>query len=148
MSRNRGAHFFRERLRVSHPFLIRHALASSTDKPLASDAANRISRIVHSYTHSPVPAHRLLVMTLVMACLIVTPAFSTSFFVKPVVRQIFNAGCGTKTGLFAPEGSGDRVLIRVMSTPWAKTYCQSQPPLFQRQPFFKGRDHACKVRRG
>lgn len=33
-----------------------------------------------------------LVSTLVIACLIVTPAFSISFFVNPVVMHTFNAG--------------------------------------------------------
>ena len=38
--------------------------------------------------------HRFLVMIFEMACRIVVPAFSISFLVRPIVRQIFIAGVG------------------------------------------------------
>ena len=58
---------------------------------------------IHLMTYHSLPSnkttrkkdYRFLVMILVMACLIVMPAFSTSFFDRPVVRQIFSAGGGT-----------------------------------------------------
>ena len=59
------------------------------------------------------------VMTLVIACLIVTPAFSTSFLDNPDVMQTFKAGKASQLPSLGPmllvTGA---VLRRVMRTPF------------------------------
>lgn len=61
-------------------------------------------------------------ITLVMACLTVIPAFSTSFLVKPIVRQIFRAGCGWNAGSLGLLEFVGRDFRRVISTPFANVY--------------------------
>lgn len=63
------------------------------------------------------------VKTFVMACLIVTPAFSISFFVRPVVMQTFRAGWSFHSSSLPPLlGPRPRGMLfnRVIKTPLAR----------------------------
>src|SRR2546421_9833746 len=61
------------------------------------------------------------VSTLVMACLIITPAFSISFFDRPVVMHTFSAGCSCHPCSFTvPFGAAGMLFSRVIRTPLAK----------------------------
>lgn len=60
-------------------------------------------------------------MILVMACRIVTPAFSISFFDKPDVMQTLSAGL-MLISLVPMLPIIKRLLDRVMSTPFASAY--------------------------
>jgi hypothetical protein len=67
-------------------------------------------------------AHYFLRETIfVIACLIVVPAFSVSFFVNPLVTHTFSAGCGCQPASrgFMPRPRG-KALRRVISTPLAR----------------------------
>ena len=63
----------------------------------------------------------LLVMIFVMACRIMTPAFSVSFFVSPLVTQTLRAGTGCQPASLGltPRPRG-KALSRVMRTPFAR----------------------------
>lgn len=72
---------------------------------------------IHSYATR---CHLRLFMTVVMACRMVMPAFSVSFFDSPLVTHTFSAGGGchsfdSSRGL-APRAMG-MAFSRVMSTP-------------------------------
>jgi hypothetical protein len=61
-----------------------------------------------------------LVKTFVIACLIVTPAFSISFFDNPVVMQTLRAGCSFQSSsLPLLLGATGILLRRVIRTPFA-----------------------------
>lgn len=57
------------------------------------------------------------VMTLVMACRIRVPDFSTSFLDNPFVKQTLSAGLCVYTSDLAPEAAADSALARVTRTP-------------------------------
>lgn len=68
--------------------------------------------------------HFFLLITLVMACRMIVPAFSISFFVRPMVTHTFRAAGTTCLGWKLSS----RVLRRVIRTPLARHYreaCQS-----------------------
>ena len=73
----------------------------------------------------PMPASFMIyfrrLTILVMACLIIVPAFSVSFFVRPLVTHTFSAGVGCQPASrgFSPRPSG-KDLSRVMRTPFAR----------------------------
>lgn len=56
-------------------------------------------------------------MTLVMACRIRVPDFSTSFLDNPFVKQTLSAGLCVYTSDLAPEAAADSALARVTRTP-------------------------------
>jgi hypothetical protein len=61
-----------------------------------------------------------LVKTFVIACRMVTPAFSISFFDNPVVMQTFRAGWSCHPcSLEVLFGAAGMLLSRVISTPFA-----------------------------
>lgn len=62
--------------------------------------------------------HFFLLITLVMACRMIVPAFSISFFVRPMVTHTFSAAGTTCLGWKLSS----RVLRRVIRTPLAKHY--------------------------
>ena len=67
------------------------------------------------------------VKTFVMACLIVTPAFSISFFDKPVVMHTLSAGCSFhSSSLPLLLGATGMLLSRVIRTPLASVCMCSQ----------------------
>ena len=64
--------------------------------------------------------HRRLLTTLVMACRIVVPAFSTSFRESPLVRHTLSAGSNVHPSSFeGPYTARGMLLSRVMRTPLA-----------------------------
>jgi len=67
-------------------------------------------------------SHRFLVRIFVMACRMVMPAFSTSFFDSPIIRHTFRAGWGVYTSVLAPDGPAGRVFTCVMSTFCERTF--------------------------
>lgn len=60
-----------------------------------------------------------------MACRMVMPAFSISFFVRPSVTQTLNDGETEYTSDFAPEGPAGRFFARVMST-FCERHCVAE----------------------
>ena len=81
--------------------------------------------------HSHLLLHgRLLLTTLVIACLMITPALSTSFFDKPEVMHTFSAGWSSQPISFAVAFMGRGMLLtRVISTPLAKLYNRRESSL-------------------
>lgn len=79
---------------------------------------------IFTQRQSPSRLHYFLrVMTLVIACLITTPAFSVSRFDKPAVTHTLRAGCGCHGWSLGPAPSGAGMLLRrVISTPFANAY--------------------------
>jgi hypothetical protein len=79
--------------------------------------------INHTCKKASIFIYFLLAMILVMACLMITPAFSVSFFVNPLVMHTLSAGTGAhpaSRGL-TPRPSG-KALSRVMRTPFVRHY--------------------------
>lgn len=87
--------------------------------------ATQVQLVRHCDIHAAVGNASLLLVflvnTFVIACLIVTPAFSVSFFDSPVVMHTFRAGCTCQPCSFdvLPVATG-MLLRRVMSTPLAR----------------------------
>lgn len=105
------------RIFASTPFIPRrHAVTKCRD---SNQFLIRLTEyIIHLYL--------LLVIILVIACLISVPAFSISFFDKPVVTHTFSAGCGchcSSLGLI-PSSRG-MALRRVTRIPRARHYLSS-----------------------
>lgn len=59
-------------------------------------------------------------MTLVMACRISVPDFSTSFLDSPFVMHTLSAGLCVYTSDLAPDAAADSAFARVMRTPCAR----------------------------
>lgn len=70
--------------------------------------------------------HLFFVMTLVMACLMTTPAFSISLRDRPAVTQTLSAGCGCHRLSFSPPTATGMALRRVTRTPLERHYCRRQ----------------------
>ena len=71
--------------------------------------------------------YRFLVTTLVIACLIVVPAFSRSLFESPIVAHTLRAGGTCQTISFAwPLSVPGGHLSRVIMTPFARLYLARQ----------------------
>jgi len=70
-----------------------------------------------------------LVRTLVIACLIVIPAFSISFFVRPVVMQTFSAGWSFQSeSLPLLPGPTGMLFKRVIRTLFTRACCLLESP--------------------
>ena len=80
-----------------------------------------------------------LLTILVMACLMMVPAFSVSFFVRPLVTHTLSAGVGCQPASrgFSPRPRG-KDLSRVMRTPFAR-HCNCQH-IVQDQPYIHHQD--------
>jgi hypothetical protein len=81
------------------------------------------NQIIVNRTNGRATVYFLFEMILVIACLMMTPAFSVSFFVNPLVTHTLRAGTGAhpaSRGL-TPRPSG-KALSRVMRTPFARHY--------------------------
>ena len=67
--------------------------------------------------------HRFLVTTLVIACLIVVPAFSRSLFERPIVTQTLSAGGASQPISFGlPFNRRGAAFSLVIITPFARLY--------------------------
>lgn len=73
--------------------------------------------------------HFFLLITLVMACRMIVPAFSISFLVRPIVAHTFNAAGTTCLGWKLSS----RVLRRVIKTPLAKHYRRAVSKIIERK---------------
>jgi hypothetical protein len=79
--------------------------------------------MLHAEDAAKCTCYFLLETIFVIACLIVVPAFSVSFFVNPLVIHTFSdgSGCQPASRGLTPRPRG-KALRRVMSTPFARHF--------------------------